>query len=349
MSEKIPGLVSKAESILATCGTDQDLINEAIDLYSEALKLSASTKNPFSIDFAGIYYGYGDALLRDVENDQLLSSGMNTTGSMMPIASNKPLSDDIQNTEQAKAAHIDLDVIVDEDSSISEEEEEEDSAPIQKTKRLDSEKEIDNDPSNEADDVENLELAWEALETARDILSDSLDTQLKDKEKGSLIDAPQIISNLQLYVKVYLRLGDCGLAQSQKEQAVEDYTKAMNLLTLYKPELSREVSSCHLNIAEALEGDVNRAMPHYEASLRIILLEIAKLKEKRGESGVITQDEKNLVNLKEDIELQILEFKKDGNVLGGTSKTVIGFKKGDSSDSTPITTLQPRKKRKSDV
>ncbi|XP_077291366.1 nuclear autoantigenic sperm protein [Arctopsyche grandis] len=114
---------------------------------------------------------------------------------------------------------------------------------------------------NEDDEVENLQVAWEVFELARDVF-------LKRGERGK-----------KELADVYLYLGEVSLESEMYDKAVTDMGKSLDLFKdLYRPD-DRRIAETHyqIGLAHSLSNGFDDAISHFKSAAEILETRIKNL------------------------------------------------------------------------
>ena len=206
-------LLAKGKSLLAAADYEA-----AVQAMGEALEIATSLKGELDNDLADFYYANGNALLCRYEEsvqDQVLPG--------------EPLQEVVLNQE-ASSTNADTKPPVEPDS--------EQQAEIASEGSGGEEEVEENKAEEDSSDVDELQLAWENLETARVIY----------------VNFP---SGDEL-IKVHVRLGDLEVIRQSYPSAQEEYQKALNLMDPETP--SRKLAEVYY-----LMGSTSLAVPERES------------------------------------------------------------------------------------
>lgn len=132
-------------------------------------------------------------------------------------------------------------------------------------------------PEEEPED--DFQTAWDVLDLARVLYSKTL-----EQDKGK---QPDSSTSLKL-ADVYLSLGDVSLETENFDQAVRDYTSALELKTRFLSDDSRQLAEAHWKLALVLEyasgqGSENRdmAITHVRNAMAVLKRRISKISDER--------------------------------------------------------------------
>lgn len=206
--------LAKGKSLLAA--SDYEAAVQAI---GEALEIATRLKGELDTDLGDFYYANGNALLCRYEES--------VQDQVMP---GEPLQEAVLNQETTPA---DTDAKPAAESDVVGLEAEIASAGSESAEEVEESK-VEEDPS----EVDELQLAWENLETARVIYLNS--------------------TRADELIKVHVRLGDLEVVRQSYLSAQEEYHKALNLMDPDTP--SRKLAEVYY-----LLGSTNLAVPEHES------------------------------------------------------------------------------------
>jgi tetratricopeptide (TPR) repeat protein len=304
----------------------ENKFEDAIALFASFLQSQISEFGQISPQAALGFYEYGNVLLTNQEEnpaDGLIGNGDKGDGD------------------------VEDDVVGEDDDEVGEEEAADGVSGDNAGATNDEAK----DELAEADNLEDLQLAWENLDTARHILEQLNETH-----------------NEHLLSDVYIRLGDLLRIEEQPRAAADEYLKALTIRLRTCPPHDRMLCDAHFSLAmayvdlssekfatgEALESK-RLALEHYLKAREVLQQEVAV---KAGTEKV--EEAQELVDeLTETIEALQADLQSGGTSSSSTQGqivTTIGF--GSKQDrkaaeaaatSEPaVATLQPKKKRKTE-
>ncbi|OWF53789.1 protein HGV2-like [Mizuhopecten yessoensis] len=121
------------------------------------------------------------------------------------------------------------------------------------------------DGEENADDVSNLQLAWEMLELAKVIY-------LKDEDKEAKLKAAD----------AYLKLGEVSLETEQYPQSVLDFTECLNIQTSVLEPEDRSLAETHyqLGLAYSFNKQYDESIDSYRAAVKVMESKIETLKKR---------------------------------------------------------------------
>lgn len=205
--------LAKGKSLLAA--SDYEAAVQAI---GEALEMATRLKGELDTDLGDFYYANGNALLCRYEEsvqDQVLPG--------------EPLQEVVLNQE-INCADAEIKPVAESGADPE--------AEIASAGSESAEEVEENKAEEDASDVDELQLAWENLETARVIYLNS--------------------SRADELIKVHVRLGDLEVIRQSYLSAEEEYHKALNLMDTETP--SRKLAEVYY-----LLGSTNLAVPEHES------------------------------------------------------------------------------------
>jgi len=204
----------------------------------------------------------------------------------------------------------------------------------------------------DADDVPNLQLAWEVLELSKKIYNKQAEgTEVSDEDKKAL--------KLKLS-EVYKTLGEVSLETGAYEQAVQDMKSCLEIQLACLEADSRFIAETHYQLGNAhlLNKGYTTAVTELRTAKSVIETRIGNL-EKKLEGEDKEKNQKQLDDLRTllpDIIAKVEDAEDESrnaeraetelkNMAKTAAQTTIGF--GDSSDSSataaPISTIQTKK------
>lgn len=209
--ERIKSLISNAKESMMN-----EKYDEAVNSYADALELlNEDDSDPFRLYLAPIYYSYGVALLNNSMKQNLL------LGDKVPETVPTNSSHD-QESEPQKVIQLDEDDIVNLDQPY-----------IPTSDDIKAETDLE----KELNGYDDLQLAWEVLDTARIIYS----KQPSDKQNDLCL------------AKVHIALGDVGMESELFDTSATDYKNALSLESQWLDKDDRALAELHYKIACAYE------------------------------------------------------------------------------------------------
>jgi len=148
------------------------------------------------------------------------------------------------------------------------------------------------------DTEENLELAWDILDTARVILS------TKPERKLELAD-------------VYLSIGDLCLELENFKQSISDYEECLKIRQELLPPEDRRLAETHFSMGLAYQysDEFAEAKTHWEKALKIFELIISKVKEDSQKDETKKENElKELNSISQELREKIEDLSSDGTM-----------------------------------
>lgn len=140
---------------------------------------------------------------------------------------------------------------------------------------LDTTKDViedDGEGGDKGDDVDNLQLAWEVLELAKNIFErQKLDSKLAE---------------------TYLYLGEVGLESENYSGAIEDMKRCVEIQKQILPSDHRDIAETHfqMGVACSLCNDFNQAIEHFKNSSEILETRIKNLQQNGASKAEIEKN-----------------------------------------------------------
>ncbi|THD23919.1 mRNA cap guanine-N7 methyltransferase [Fasciola hepatica] len=206
--------------------------------------------------------------------------------------------------------------------------------------------EQDENKEVEAEDVTNLQLAWEVIEVSRKIFS-------RKDDDGSRLKVAEC----------YEKLGEISREKEDYEQAVSDLQECLNLRQSILPEDSREVAETHFQIGttHAVAGNLEFATSAFEAAIKTLrkhaeTLSASIAKEdshSEGELELLRSSLREVESLIPEVEKRKAEVVEDlqmSRMHPGTSQSApLPVTNGDQKPAGDISHLIRKKRRVSDT
>jgi len=244
--------------------TNNNTKNVIVEQYETEMKQAIEKYGEMNIECAPFYYKYGAAIL------DLVVSQADIFGKAVERAAEREETamqeEDDEEEEEEDAEYEDSEEIEEEQEAGEEVGEEEEAVVSGKDEVV---KEEEEESSDNADD---LQIAWECLDTARVILT---------KES---------VQDKQLLAQVYYKLADHSMEIDNFETAQGDYERALDLYQELSSEMTREQASIlySLGLSFMFREDADGALTHFEKTLAAFkgLLEKLSLSESSSEEDV---------------------------------------------------------------
>uniref|UniRef100_A0A0K3C7N8 BY PROTMAP: gi/472583631/gb/EMS21264.1/ histone-binding protein [Rhodosporidium toruloides NP11] gi/647396993/emb/CDR39760.1/ RHTO0S04e08856g1_1 [Rhodosporidium toruloides] n=1 Tax=Rhodotorula toruloides TaxID=5286 RepID=A0A0K3C7N8_RHOTO len=172
----------------------------------------------------------------------------------------------------------------------------------------DGEGEGDDAPAGDRED--DLESAFQMLDIARTILT----TEIAALEKDGKEEGEERRKREEKLAEVHRLLGDVATESEQFDNAVEEYTSSLSLLSRLLPAYDRTLSELHMLTALALEFVPNattRAVQHAEKAKSVLVLKLGELEGvKEGEREEKTRREiEDIKGLMGDVDMKIEDLR----------------------------------------
>ncbi|KAG0659814.1 hypothetical protein C6P46_005017 [Rhodotorula mucilaginosa] len=175
----------------------------------------------------------------------------------------------------------------------------------------------DDDEENGAatggDREDDLESAFQVLDMARATLEKEINADGEGKQEEET-GADKLKEKKERLAEVHRLLGDVATESEQFDNAVEEYTSALNLLTSFYAPSNRALSELHMLIALALDFVPNandRAVSHAEKAKKVLLLKLDEL-EQVGEPERDDKTKREIEDIKGlmgDVDMKIEDLK----------------------------------------
>jgi hypothetical protein len=255
MDKEITSKIEEAKSLI-----EKKEFSKSADLYGEALKLAVAKFGEMSLETAPLYYEYGSILLEAaIQTSNIFGTAVERAAERQsqiiaegeqdeePDAREAGEEEELEEEEEEEFidevsdVEVSEEVVDDEDEQQEQEQIEDDLQEEQDEEEGDTEEHItsgkaeavleslnenngeqDNEEAPEEDD--DLQVAWELLETARVIFSKY------PEEKLAL-------------AKVYNRLGELGMEMDNFEQAEGDFRKCIDIYESIFPSHDRRLAT----------------------------------------------------------------------------------------------------------
>eukprot|EP01022_Parablepharisma_sp_SALTPOND_P016974 TRINITY_DN2614_c0_g1_i3.p3 TRINITY_DN2614_c0_g1~~TRINITY_DN2614_c0_g1_i3.p3 ORF type:complete len:626 (+),score=82.21 TRINITY_DN2614_c0_g1_i3:14421-16298(+) len=200
---------------------------EAIGKMSEALQLAiAQTGSELEYSLAKYYYAYGDSIIAKLSN------------------STEIFGDAIQEAIDKKGGEL-----VEESKAYPEEDEK---APQEDSKEKFEEEKVEpqiheeekvpaNPPAGE-EPAEDIQIAWESMETARVICEKKLSELSAQKDSVEYKEAAKTLA------RIYMSIGEILAMQEREEDALAEFKKALDLRVETEGKNSRELAETYFTI-----------------------------------------------------------------------------------------------------
>ncbi|XP_069126094.1 protein HGV2-like isoform X3 [Argopecten irradians] len=145
-----------------------------------------------------------------------------------------------------------------------------------------------------ADDVSNLQLAWEMLELAKVIY-------LKDEDKAAKLRAAD----------AYLKLGEVSLETEQYTQSISDFTECLNIQKSVLEPDDRSLAETHyqLGLAYSFNKEYDQSIDSYRAAVKVMESKIESLQKKLDENKFPEPKEGSFDDTKKLTEQEINDLK----------------------------------------
>lgn len=179
-----------------------DNLELAVELAALSVEEAAKVKGDLNPDMYRFYYHYADAVIKVYEFTQ----GNKIFGDAVP--DKICYSDEEKETEEAEQAEVAE--VAKETEQAKEAEETEEGETAQNEEEEDEDKNSQEEEDIEEEEVDDLQMAWENLEMSRVLL-----------EKHH--------SDIEYLYKTYMRLGDLQSWKENFGEALEEYSKAINI------------------------------------------------------------------------------------------------------------------------
>lgn len=254
------------------------LIEKGSELYNSEL----------NINLADVYFHLGDTWMErlDTEEGELVDAPMNIGGNNEQEDQQMILNDIMQNIGQQNF-NIQEEGVKEDDNAVGEEADAESPKEQIETKNGDlaiQEEPKQEQPNPEAngeqdeDELEDIQVAWENIETAKTIIVKYLNEQQNlNKQDESIF--------LKKLAHCYIRLGDCENRKEAFESGLQEYLNSLKTLKLVEDmQRSRFIAEVYFLIGNTYlyrfeKGDIKLALENYINSLEIIKLNIADIKD----------------------------------------------------------------------
>ncbi|GAA5884722.1 hypothetical protein JCM16303_005246 [Sporobolomyces ruberrimus] len=171
--------------------------------------------------------------------------------------------------------------------------------------------EREGEDGEEEEKEDDFEAAFVALDMARRIIEvevERLEREMKEvkaedgaKEGKEAKEKEKVVRQEKL-AEIHRLLGDVSTESEHFDEAVEEYSSALSILTKIRPPSDRQLSEQHMLIALALEfapgNPIERAVSHAEKAKGVLVLKLGEL-ERKEEAEKTDKDKKEIENLKE--------------------------------------------------
>ncbi|GAA5926342.1 Hif1p [Sporobolomyces koalae] len=170
------------------------------------------------------------------------------------------------------------------------------------------------------DDEDDFEAAFQVLDIARKTLEleidnlDQLISELQDDNERKPVKVQERRTRKEKLADVHKLLGDVATESEQFENAVEEYSSALSILTKILPPSDRQLSQHHMLIALALEflpNQIGRAVSHAEKAKSVLVLRLQQL-ESKPDDNKTDKDKREIVDINEllgDVDNKIEDLK----------------------------------------
>jgi tetratricopeptide (TPR) repeat protein len=215
---------------------------KSIEKLSKALEIATKLKGELDISLVKYYYTYADALIIQHEKE----NGQNIFGDAIPekipcsgtSSQSEESEQDLSQEKKEEETVSDLNNLTKEDQKNEENEKDSDSESF-------SPEESESEAKVLGEKIDDLEIAWECLESARVILKNQTD--------------------LNYYIKVIIRIGDLLSYKEEFEKSIEEYSTALQSLQAVEgPIYSRRKAELYFLIGSNLLQSKNKEIESAE-------------------------------------------------------------------------------------
>ena len=279
-------------------GTAKDMrktgdLDEALLLLKALIEKGSELYNSeLNINLADIYFYLGDAWMEKIDSQdaELVDAPMNIGGNTEEEQQQMILNDIVQNIGQQNFNVANEAIIEEEEDQIQEQTKEtpEESIPqevnddlaIQEASKEEPAVNQHNEEQNneqEEEELEELQIAWENIETARSIITMYLNEQQNLNQKDKVIF-------LKKLAQCYIRLGDCENRKEAFDNGLNEYASSLKTLEMVEDMgKSRLVAEVYFLLGNTYlyrfnKGDIKSALDNYIKSLEIIKVNLNETK-----------------------------------------------------------------------
>ena len=213
----------KEGNALVDAGKYEEAIEKLGSVLRDAILVAG---NEVDYSLVRYYYDYGDAIIAKLTN------------------STEIFGDAIQEAISKKGGKVLEGIKKDEDEKGVEEEKH----PAQKGNAADSDKEESKEGGRPAgdDEIEDLEIAWETMESARVIC------EKKRAELDPVLNKPEYKEVTRMTSRIHMGIGEILGMQEREEEALQEFNKALELRLICEDPDSRELAETYYTIGSTI-------------------------------------------------------------------------------------------------